>query len=398
MTVLLENVLVPKALLRHPGRFGGAEAQDCLTGDLVLAENGVRLRMATHPAPPTRMVLPRLTECHVHLDKCHTLHRMAGIGGDLRAAIDAQARDRDRWTAEDIRARASRGLAELIAAGCGAVRSHLDWTSGAQATTPPLAWSVLQELAQDNRATATLQLAALTSVEDLADPATADAIARILAKGGGVLGVFVLGHPERQAGIANAFRAAAEHGLALDFHVDEGLEPGLDGLELIADTASAQRFEGPVLCGHACALMNHAPDDVARIADKLVRAGISVAALPGANLYLQGRGNGTPDRRGVTRLRELRAAGVNVTVGTDNVRDAFCPLGRHDPRASLALAALAAHLDPPYGDHLPLITTNARSAMGLPPLHIDAADPSELLVFNAASTADLLTGTTAPTP
>ena len=110
--------------------------------------------------------------------------------------------------------------------------------------------------------------------------------------------------------------------------------------------------------------MNLRPDDFDRVAEKLVLAGIFVAALPTTNLYLQGRTEGTPDRRGLTRVRELTDAGVQVVVGSDNVADAFCPLGQHDPMAALKLAVLTGHLDPPFDRWLPLITTNAARALG----------------------------------
>ena len=54
-----------------------------------------------------------------------------------------------------------------------------------------------------------------------------------LANTGGVLGAFVFDQPDRREGISAMVRAAAAHGLALDFHVDEGLADGLDGLEMI---------------------------------------------------------------------------------------------------------------------------------------------------------------------
>ena len=85
-------------------------------------------------------------------------------------------------------------------------------------------------------------------------------------------------------------------------------------------------------------------------------------------------------------------------IGTDNVRDAFCPVGRHDPVHSLSLAVLAGHLDPPFAQHLPAITTTARRAMGLPPLHVDGADVSDLLSFEVSSLSDLIAGTAAPLP
>lgn len=394
---VLRNVKVPRLLLAQPDSFGGQRDQDCLSGDLVIREGkAVGMTASAAAEAPARLVLPRLTECHVHLDKCHTISRMEGVGGDLRAAIEAQAADRQHWTVEDIRARAARGLDELIAAGCGAIRSHVDWGSDTSRLAPSLAWQVLCELAQEYRDRARVQLAPLTGADDMADREDADAIAKRLAPADGVLGVFVLDQVGRREGIRNAFAAAEKYQLALDFHVDEGLAPGLDGLEFIADEAIRTGFQGPVLCGHACSLMNREAEALKPLAEKLAQAGVAVACLPSSNLYLQGRGGGTPDRRGLTRVRELLDAGVRVLAGTDNVRDAFCPLGRHDPLHSLALATLAAHLDPPYGRFLPMITTNAEQALGLVPTYVDGAAIGDLLLFDAATTPDLLAGGVVP--
>ena len=395
--LVLPNARVPVSMIARLDRFGGARDQDCVHGDLLI-RNGRAERLV--PTGPTGgspwVVLPKLTECHVHLDKCYTVSRLNGVRGGLQAAIAAQAADRVHWTRRDIRSRAMRGLDELISSGCGSVRSHVDWGWDDSPNAPSLAWSVLGEMAQERGDCLTLQLAPLIDAEQIADPAAADAIAREIASKGGVFGVFVLDQADRRRGIRQAFAAADKHGLALDFHVDEGLDDKLDGLETIADLAIETGFQGPVLCGHACNLMNLDPEALKKLTEKLVLSGISVASLPAANLFLQGRTAGTPDRRGVTRIRELRAAGVPVVVGTDNVQDAFCPLGRHDPRQSLALAILAAHLDPPFGTHFPMITTNARTALGLAPSHVDGAVIEDLIMFGAESTADLLAGVSPP--
>ena len=94
------------------------------------------------------------------------------------------------------------------------------------------------------------------------------------------------------------------------------------------------------------------------------------------------------------RITELRAAGVPVVVGSDNVADAFCPLGAHDPRAALALACVTAHLDPPLGAWLPAITTDAARALGVTALHVDNAPLSDLLTCDVTHTADLVSGRT----
>ncbi len=395
-TMRVENVLVPAALLESSDRFSGVVHDDCLHGDLVLSDGRIAGMKPTQADGSPRMVLPKLVEPHVHLDKCHTVHRLKDVGGNLHEAIAEQWRDKQDWTEEDIRARAARGLAELEAAGCSTVRSHVDWSHGPDAMSAPLAWGVMAELAAESALD--LQLSPLVGVEDFTVAGVAKLVAQETARQNGALGCFLHGQPKRADGVRAAFEVASDYGLPLDFHVDEGLTPGLDGLELIADIAIEMRFEAPVLCGHACSLMNFDGDDLQRVLDKMARAGVMVTSLPTTNLYLQGRGEGTPDRRGITRIKELQNAGVPVVIGTDNVRDAFCPIGRHDPIASLALGVLSAHLDPPLGEYLPMVTTNAARALGRTPVHVDTARPEDLLIVDAPSTSDLMAGTAAPQP
>jgi cytosine deaminase len=383
MTVL-NDVLVPRALLRRPDDFGGLAFDDCLRGDLHLGNGKPRRLVPAKQTGSPRMLLPALIEAHCHLDKCHSITRLNAVGGDLPQAIAAQTEDKVNWTPDDLTRRMMRGLKELQAAGCTAVRSHIDWGTDAE---PPLAWSVLQELAADQDLT--VQTAALTGIAQLADQTFCDTTARQIAKArGGVLGAFVLHHDpaDIETGLGNVFAAAARYGLALDFHVDEGLG-SYNGLEAICNVAIATRFEGPILCGHAVSLMDRDADTLARLTDKLLRAGIHICALPTTNLYLQGRREGTPDRRGLTRLRELHAAGVPIIVASDNVADAFCPIGQHDPRAALHLAVLAAHLDPPLGNWLPAITVHAASGLGLDPSFVDEVPIAALRLCDVPSTA-----------
>ncbi len=392
-TGIIPGVAVPVSLLSRPQGFGGQRQGDCLTGDLLL--RGGRVQGLRPGAAPTRLVMPKPAEVHCHLDKCHSIDRILASGtrpgGGLRHAITAQATDTAHWTLTDLHTRIGRGLADYAVAGAGVVRSHVDWHHPGAALPP--AWAVLRDLAPAQPFT--VQMAALCGIDMLAEPGLADAIARAIAPDGGVLGAFVLDQPHRRAGLRAAFAAADRHGLALDFHVDEGLAPGLDGLRLIVETAEETGFQGPILCGHGCALSLMPADDLARLADRMARAGIALAVLPATNLFLQGRA-ATPAPRGLAPLHALRARGVRVVIGTDNVRDAFLPLGRHDPLWALSLAALAAHLDAPMGQWLPMVTSEARAALGLPPVTVDGAALADLVVYDAASPTDLLTG--APPP
>jgi cytosine deaminase len=395
----LPRVGVPRALLARPESFGGTAQGDLLCGTLVVQGGVVRgLTPETGAPRPTRVLLPKLAEAHIHLDKCHSIERIPDVGGDLAAALAAQMQDKALWTEDDLTRRARRGVDELIAAGVGAARSHVDWGTAAGEPDQPVAWGVLHDLKRYALERGLiLQSAALTGIDEMADPTRAESVARIVARDGGAFGSFALNHADKRIGLLTMFRLAELFGLPLDFHVDEGLAPSLTGLELIADVALETGFQGPILCGHACSLASHDLEDVARIAEKLARARIAVAVLPTTNLYLQGRiANGTPDRRGVTRLHELAARGVEIVVATDNVRDAFCPIGRHDPMHSLAVGVMAGHLDPPYGRHMATITTHARRAMGLPALTIDGAAAGDLILFDAPSLSGVIAGALPP--
>ena len=399
--LVLRDARVPRALVEAPAEFGGRAERDCLRGDLLMEDGCVRRLLApgvvvddhTESDLGGRVVLPRLAEPHCHLDKCHTVSRLGPVGGDLHRAMEDQRSDRTRWTRDDLRERSGRGLDELRSSGCGSVRTHIDWDADhVPEGAAPLAWDVIGELAGEIAPHMVVQRCALLSLEKFDDRSYVSGVARLLSAAGGVLGVFVLGQARMTERLRRVVELAERYALALDFHVDESLDRTPDGLETIVRVITETGFEGPVLCGHACALMNLEGDALARLVETVAGSGIPIAALPVTNLYLQGRGEGTPQRRGITRVRELREAGVTVAFGSDNVADAFCPVGRLDPMHALALAVVTAHLDPPFGPWLASVTTSARRAMGLDPLPIDRARAADLLVADATHTADVVRG------
>jgi cytosine deaminase len=130
----------------------------------------------------------------------------------------------------------------------------------------------------------------------------------------------------------------------LDMHVDESDDGGIRTLEMVADEALRRGYLGRVCAGHVCSLAAAPHDYAERVIDKCVRAGISIAANPATNLVLQGRGDRGLIRRGLTRVGELRAAGVNVLFGQDCVKDGFYPFGRGSMLEVALISAHAAHL------------------------------------------------------
>ncbi len=326
--------------------------------------------------PATQTVLPLPVEPHVHLDKAFTIARARANKPGLFGAIEAMAADKANWTADDLRTRITEGMTEAWASGCRAIRSHIDWNDQAV----PLAWDIAAEVAQDWTSRMPLIRSSLSGIDLLGDPDIGPTIAARVARDGQVLGAFIYRHPDLETRIPFVFDLAEKHGLMLDFHVDEGLEIEATGLDLVVAEATRRRMGARVLCGHACSLSIR--PDAARAIDALARSGVALTVMPTTNLYLQDMNPGrSPRLRGLAPAQELRAAGVPVLLGSDNVRDPFYPMGLHDPLESLRLAALAAHLAP--GDWVDAITDTPARALGLLPQRLAVGEPADFLLLPA---------------
>jgi cytosine deaminase len=342
---------------------------------LTLAEGRIAA-ITPQPGPASRTLLPLPVEAHVHLDKAFTITRCRPAAPGLFGAIEAMAADKANWTAADLRARIGAGMLEAWEAGCRAVRSHIDWTEPGV----PRAWDIAAEVAADWQDRMPLIRSSLSGIDLLGDPDHGPAIAERVARDGQVLGAFVYRHDDLARRMSLVFDLAERHGLRLDFHVDEGLEVEAAGLDLILAEATRRGLGDRVLCGHACSLSIR--PDAPRVIDALARSGIALTVMPTTNLYLQDMTPGrTPRLRGLAPAQELRAAGVPVVFGTDNVRDPFFPFGVHDPLEVLRLAALAAHLAP--GDWVEAVTATPARALGLPPQRLAAGDPADFLLLPA---------------
>ncbi|MFO1191886.1 MAG: amidohydrolase family protein [Rhodoferax sp.] len=354
-------------------------------------EAGDVISIAPSTEPARGTLLSGFVDAHVHLDKAYTVGTAGAAEGDLMAAIARCAADRVSWTAADLRLRMLRALEDAWACGTRAMRTHLDWASDDM----PVALRVFEQLREQWRGRIDLQMAALVSLDQWADPAAAQRIAgqvAVTAAGGtSALGAFVYRHAALREKLEALFDVAQRHYLPLDIHVDEGLAPDAQGLRTVAEIALARGWQGRILCSHACALSVQ-PRDEARATLQACRdAGIHLVSLPTTNLYLQGDWAGTPVERGITRLREAVEQGLAPCIATDNVADPFYPYGSFDLVETFGLAVQVAHLAP-VQDWLAAITVSPARAMGL---HwdgrIDEGSPADLVCLAARDDHELLT-------
>jgi len=313
-----------------------------------------------------------MLDAHAHLDKSHIVPRARNLTGDLLGAAAAGGPDRRaHWTADDVRRRLEFGLQTAYAKGVVAIRSHLD----SQAPQPSITFAVVKKLRDEWAGKVELQPSTICPLDTfLTDEGRrlADQIAEI----GGNLGCgtrfLSLDNspvpPEFDEVMDRIFTLAEERGLDLDMHVDESSDVEARTLIRIARMAVKRGFKGRILAGHCCALALQTDGVIRDTMDACKDAGIDIVSLPAVNLYLQARGTTrkTPHWRGVTLLHELKAHGLKVAIGGDNVRDPFHAYGDHDMLESFAQAVKIAHLDHPHDDWITATTSVPAAIMQLP--------------------------------
>jgi len=148
------------------------------------------------------LLLPLFADVHVHLDKTGIIDRVAGLASGLMEAIESTRADAANWTADDIERRAGDALESAWRHGTGAMRSHVDW----RVPDAPLAWEVLAGMRDGWRGRVELQLSSLLPLDDM--EACGRAVARRVARDGGVFGAFVLGNEDQPRKLALAFDLA----------------------------------------------------------------------------------------------------------------------------------------------------------------------------------------------
>ena len=175
----------------------------------------------------------------------------------------------------------------------------------------------------------------------------------------------------------------------LDIHADLGIpqQVALDDLEAVyvARQAIERGYQGRVTAGHVCALGSASPEVAEQAIEIMKEAQVSVVSQP--DLYRLGREDKQNVRRGMTRVKELLNAGVNVTYASNNVRDALRPLGNFNPLEEALILSYAVHMDTieELNTLLKMSTFNGAKALGLEKYGLDAGCRADLVVLDVFS-------------
>ncbi len=289
-----------------------------------------------------RLVSPPFVDCHFHLDATLSLGiPRLNMSGTLLEGIALWGELKPLLTHEAVAERALRYCDLAVSRGLLAVRTHVDVCDDRL-----LAVEALLEVKKQVKPYLDLQLVAFPQDGYFRSASAANNLSRALD-----LGVDVVGgipHFERtMADGAASVRAlceiAAKRGLPIDLHCDESDDPLSRHIETLAAEAYRLKLGARATASHATSM--HSMDNyyVSKLIPLIGESEINVVANPLINITLQGRHDTYPRRRGMTRIPELRAAGVNVALGQDCVMDPWYGLGGAD---MLDVAHMAVHAAP----------------------------------------------------
>lgn len=378
---------MPATLIRHASLPDGRLAQDVLVADGRIAAIGSAL-----PAPEGAEVIdaagwmlsPPFVDPHFHMDATlsYGLPRV-NQSGTLLEGIALWGELKPELTQQALVERALAYCDWAVAKGLLAIRSHVDVCDDRL-----LAVEALLHVREAVKPYLDLQLVAFPQDGLLRSPGALANLRRALD-----LGVDVVGgipHFERtMADGAESVRIlcelAAERGLRVDMHCDESDDPLSRHVESLAFQAQRLGMQGRVTGSHLTSM--HGMDNyyVSKLLPLMAEAGLNAIANPLINITLQGRHDGYPRRRGMTRVPELMAAGVNVAFGHDCVLDPWYSLGSAD---MLEVAQMGLHVAQMTSQGqmracYDAVTVNGARILGLDDLGLEVGRRADLVLLQA---------------
>ena len=330
------------------------------------------------------LVSPPFVDAHFHMDATlsYGLPRV-NASGTLLEGIALWGELKPLLTQEALVERALTYCDWAVARGLLAIRSHVDVCDPRL-----LAVEALLEVKRRVAPYLDLQLVAFPQDGVLRDPQGIEKLKRALSMGVDVVG----GIPHFERTMSDGARSvqllceiAADEGRMVDMHCDESDDPLSRHIETLAFETQRLGLQGRVTGSHCTSM--HSMDNyyVSKLLPLIAEAGVSVVANPLINITLQGRHDTYPKRRGLTRVPELLAQGINVAFGHDCVMDPWYSLGSAD---MLEVASMGLHVaqmtsQAAMRECFEAVTTRPAAILGLDGYGLDPGCNADFVLLQA---------------
>ncbi|WP_027399219.1 cytosine deaminase [Anaerovorax odorimutans] len=330
------------------------------------------------------MALPPFVESHVHLDTCLTAGDPCwNLSGTLFEGIECWAKRKEKLSKKDIKERAGKAIRMQASNGVQFVRTHVD------VTDPTLiAIEAMLELKQDLKDIVDIQIVAFPQEGIMSYPNGEKLMENAVKMGADCIGAIPHFEFTREYSVESLnfiMKLAEKHNKLVDVHCDEIDDEASRGLETLACRAYEYGMGEMVTASHTTAMHSYNNAYVSKLFRLLKMSKINFVSNPLVNTHLQGRMDTYPKRRGVTRVKELLEAGINVSFGHDDIFDPWYPLGTGNMRDVLHMGL---HVCQMMGyeeilNSYKLITHNGAKTLHLSNYGIKEGNPADFIVLNA---------------
>jgi cytosine/creatinine deaminase len=380
-------------IIRNANLPDGRKGVDIAVKDSLIAEIAPAIAAEARETidATCRLVSPPFVDPHFHMDATLSLGQpRLNRSGTLLEGIALWGELKPLLTHEAVIERAMRYCDLAVSQGLLFIRSHVDICDDRL-----LAVEALLEVKKRIAPYITLQLVAFPQDGYLRSPNAKANLKRALD-----LGVDVVGgipHFERTMAdgaesVRQLCRLAADRGLLVDLHCDETDDPMSRHVETLAEQTTLLGLQGRVAGSHLTSM--HSMDNyyVSKLLPLMRESGLHAIANPLINICIQGRHDTYPKRRGLTRVPEMLAAGINVAFGQDCVMDPWYSLGTADP---LDAAHMAVHVAQMTGldamaQCFAAVTDNAAAAMNIAGYGLAKGHAADMVLLDARDTVEAI--------
>ena len=275
-----------------------------------------------------KMMMPPFVEPHIHLDCVHT----AGIphynmSGTLFEGITTwdEYKTTQPLLIPEIKERAKLALRLMAEFGTQFVRTHVDVTE-----TSFKGMEALLELKEELKDTMEIQLVAFPQNGILSTTNGKEYMEKAMKMGADCVGGIPHYEFTRELGVESIkyiFDLAEKYDAMIDVHCDEVDDEQSRCLETMATEAWLRGMGNRTVAAHTCAMGSYNDAYTTKLFRVLKESGIKFNSCPTESIHLQGRIDSYPKRRGITRIKQIRAAGMNIALGQDSIADPWYPIG-----------------------------------------------------------------------
>ncbi len=379
--------MTPTLILRNCTLANGPADIAIEASTIIAIEPNLQLTAPTEIDCTDKLVSPPFVESHIHLDSALTAGQPRhNQSGTLFEGIEIW-RDRKRTlTLDDIKHRATNALKLMASQGTLFVRSHADVSEASLTTLQGLL--AVRDTVKD---WITVQVVAFPQDGIYGSPKNDDLMEEAIKQGADAVGGIPHYELTREDGVRSIhriFELAQKYNRLIDIHCDEIDDDHSRFLEVVSACALRTGLKDQVTASHTTAFGSYNDAYALKLMGFLKRSDINFITNPLINITLQGRTDTYPKRRGLTRVKELWQAGLNVSLGNDCIQDPWYGLGTGNMLDVVSMVVHAAQMtglkeiDACYD----MATTHGARTLNLQDSYgLEVGKPANLIVLDCPS-------------